>query len=232
MLWYKSWLETRFRVLLVFALSLFLIGFIERNTNTHSPSHQTVEYFINTMTLCLSMFTAMLAGTGIKTRPLLKSNRGLYGSMYFTLSLPVSRFRLLATRAGLGMLELVGIAAALSCAAWFIFPALKVHLAVSVLFAYWITVSVCVSAFYFLSVLLTTVLDDDWPIYGTLIAIWILRWISAAFSVPPSVNIFRAMGAASPLFTHTFPWASMGVSLGAAAILFLAALKVVQTREY
>jgi negative regulator of sigma E activity len=40
------------------------------------------------------------------------------------------------------------------------------------------------------------------------------------------------MGESSPLFTHTFPWASMGISLGTAAILFLAALKVVQTREY
>ena len=56
--------------------------------------------------------------------------------------------------------------------------------------------------------------------------------LSKAVSVPPSVNIFRAMGASSPLFTHTFPWASMGVSLVAAAILFLAAMRVVQTREY
>ncbi len=44
------------------------------------------------------------------------------------------------------------------------------------------------------------------------------------------VNIFRAM--ISPLFTHSFPWASMGISLGAAAVLGLAALRVVQTSEY
>ena len=41
------------------------------------------------------------------------NDKGLHGSMYFTLSLPVSRFRLFATRAGLGMLEAAGVLAAL-----------------------------------------------------------------------------------------------------------------------
>jgi hypothetical protein len=59
--------------------------------------------------------------------------------------------------------------------------------------------------------------------------LWVL--LSRPF-LPPSLNIFRAMGQSSPLFTHTIPWASMGIALGAAAILLLAALKVVQTREY
>jgi hypothetical protein len=35
--------------------------------------------------------------------------------------------------------------------------------------------------------------------------------LSKTVSVPPSLNIFRAMGASSPLLTHTLPWGSMGV---------------------
>jgi hypothetical protein len=50
--------------------------------------------------------------------------------------------------------------------------------------------------------------------------------------VPQSLNIFQAIGESSPLFTHALPWASMGISLGAAALLLLAAMKVVQAREY
>jgi hypothetical protein len=130
------------------------------------------------------------------------------------------------------MFETVAVFAALSCVAWFMFSALKVHLSGSDLFAYWVTVSTCTSTFYFLSVLLATFWDDLWQIWGSAIVILILRLLSTAVSVPSSFNIFRAMGQSSPLFTHTFPWASMGISLGAAAILFLAAIRVVQTHEY
>ncbi len=35
-----------------------------------------------------------------------------------------------------------------------------------------------------------------------------------------------------PLFTDSFPWASMGIALGVAAVLGLTAFRVVQTREY
>jgi hypothetical protein len=36
----------------------------------------------------------------------------------------------------------------------------------------------------------------------------------------------------SPVLAHTMPWTAMVFSLGLAAILFFAALKVAQTREY
>jgi hypothetical protein len=231
MLWYKSWLETRFRVWFVLVLVLFPLVLVLRQVH-HSLSHAAVENLLTSFTLYLSLLPVMLGGAGIKTQPLLRTTKGLHGSMYFTLSLPVSRLRLLATRAGLGMLETVGVFAALSCMAWFAFPVVRAHLSSSDLFAYWVTVSICVSAFYSLSVLLATFWDDLWQIWGSAIVILILRWLSTEVSVPPSVNIFRAMGAASPLFTHTFPWASMAISLGAAVILFFAAMRVVQTHEY
>ena len=44
----------------------------------------------------------LLAGAGIKTQAAFQTVKGLHGSTYFTLSLPVSRFRLLAIRAGIG----------------------------------------------------------------------------------------------------------------------------------
>jgi hypothetical protein len=232
MLWYKGWLEMRFRVLSVLVVFLCFMVFIERTTNTHNPSRQSVEQLLNIWTFYFSIVPVMLGGAGIKTQPRLITTRGHHGSMYFTLSLPVSRFRLLATRAGLGMLETVGVAAILTGAAWFIFPALKAHLPSIVLFDFFVTVSVCASAFYFLSVLLAIFLDDVWQFWGSIIAIALLRWMGTAASFPPSINIFRAMGVSSPLFMHTLPWPSMGVALSSSVILFLAAWKALQTREY
>jgi hypothetical protein len=174
----------------------------------------------------------MLAGSGIKTQADLQPRKGLHGSMYFTLSLPVSRFRLFATRTGLGMLEAAGVLAVAPCAVWIIFPSLRMHITGSDLFAYWVTVSICASAFYSVGVLLSTFMDDVWQNWTSMFGVVFLWWLLSRPFLPSYVNIFRAMGQSSPLFTHTFPWASMGVSLGAAAILFIAAMKVVQTREY
>jgi hypothetical protein len=232
MLWYKSWRETRYRALFVFGIFVVFMCFIERNTDTRHASPQAVQNLLNFFTTYLTLIPVMLAGAGVKTQRIFQTARGFHGSMYFTLSLPVSRFRLLMTRAGLGMIETLGVLAALAAAAWFIFPALKLHVASADLLAYWLTVSTCISVFYFLSVFLATFLDDQWQIYGTYVAILALRWLSSEVSVPASINIFRAMNASSPLFTHSLPWTTMGVAFGAAAILFLAAMRVVQTHDY
>jgi hypothetical protein len=46
------------------------------------------------------------------------------------------------------------------------------------------------------------------------------------------VNVFGFLGGASPLVTHTLPWPAMGISLCVSLILFLAALRIVESREY
>ena len=232
MLWYKGWLETRLRVLFVFGNILFLVGLSLRYIDPPLP-RAVVENLLSSLAVLLLFIPVVLGGAGINApRILFGAAKGLHGSMYFTLSLPVSRLRLLATRAGLGMLETVGVLAALSCVAWFMLPAPRVYVTVSGLFAHWVTVSICISAFYSLSVFFATFLGDQEQAGASATLIIILLLLFRAVSVPASVNIFRAMGQSSPLITHTFPWASMGISLGVAAIMFLAAMRVVQTHEY
>ena len=94
------------------------------------------------------------------------------------------------------------------------------------------TLIACASALYCLSVLLATFLDDQWRIWGTMIASAGLWWLCTHTPLPASINIFRAMREGSPLLAHMMPWCAMTFSLALAAILFFAALKVVQTREY
>ncbi|MGC2401345.1 MAG: hypothetical protein WA510_16235 [Acidobacteriaceae bacterium] len=45
-------------------------------------------------------------------------------------------------------------------------------------------------------------------------------------------NIVHGIGERSPIFAHTIPWNAMAFSLGLSAILFFAALKIAQRREY
>ena len=235
MLWYKGWLETRFRVLFMFLYAIFPIPLITLTAHAvaprFDPSLVEMKGMVGYFALFYSIVPLMLAGAGIKTQADFRPQKGLHGSIYFTLSLPVSRLRLLVTRAGLGMAEAAVVLTIAPFAIWIMLPPLRVHTTALELFEYWLALSVCASAFYFLGVLLSTFLDDLWQNWVSLFGIVFLYGLSSRFPGTP-VNILWAMGAASPLFTHTFPWASMSFALGVAAILLSAALKVVETREY
>jgi len=80
--------------------------------------------------------------------------------------------------------------------------------------------------------MLATFLDDLWRMKGGMIAFGALWALSSLTPLPASVDIIRAMGDGSPIVAHTVPWTTMAFSLALAAILFFAALKVAQTREY
>jgi hypothetical protein len=235
MLWYKYWLETRFLALFMVSYAIFPVALAilnPRPVNAPQGSVAAVEGAVGFFAVYYSMIPALLAGSGIKAQAGPRMTKGIYGSTYFTLSLPVSRFRLIATRAGVGMLETVGIFAIAPWAVWIMFPPLRAHITGSDLLLFWVTLFMCASAIYFLGVLLSTFLEDSWRGFGSMFGVVFLRWLLSTLRLPPSVNIFRAMGASSPLFTHTLPWASMGISLGASAVLFLVAARVVQMRQY
>jgi hypothetical protein len=152
--------------------------------------------------------------------------------MLFTLSLPVSRFQLLAVRAGVGWLEMAGGIGLLCSGMWIVFPALREMVTVVEMFEYAATLIACTSVLYCIGVVLATFLDDQWRTWGTMIASVALWWLPNAIHLPAALNVFKAMGEGSPLLSHTMPWGAMAFSLGLAAILLVAALKVVQTREY
>ena len=78
----------------------------------------------------------------------------------------------------------------------------------------------CASTLYFLSVMLATLLDDQWRTWGTMIGSAALWWLSTHTPLPASMDIFRAMGEGSPVVAHTMPWLAMAFSLVLAAICF------------
>jgi hypothetical protein len=228
MLWYKGWLETRYRLLFMLAIMAgFLIFFI--SVSGHEPVKPLIGFLSDSVPTYVVMICAMFGGAGIATQPPFQAVKGLHGSTLFTLSLPVSRFRLLAVRASLGWLEMAGVIGALCCGIWFAFPDLRAMAKVSEMFQYAATLIACASAFYSLSVLAGTFLDDLWRTYGTMIGAVALMWGS---SRAPSIDVFRAMGRGSSPITHTMPWGAVAFSLGLAVILLLAALKIAKSREY
>jgi hypothetical protein len=226
MLWYKSWLETRFR--LVFVLVVVALLFIIE----YRGSKVEVRGVIFTATVSMWLICVFLAAAGIVTQQSLQAAKGLHGSTLFTLTMPVSRLRLLAVRAGLGWLEMAGAIGWVCCLLWFLFPVIRGGTTPREMVEYAAVLIVCGSVFYCITVLLATFLDDLWRVWGSFLCYGAIWWLASKIPAPASVNIFWAMGDGSPVLAHTMPWTAMAFALGLAAILFFAAFKVVQHREY
>jgi len=105
MLWYKGWLETRFRLLFVLGMTAFLLSLqrsIHINTvpSPHagaavlSATKRANEIILGSITFAeaipLIMVCAMLAGAGIATQPSFQASKGVHGSSLFTCSQPAA----------------------------------------------------------------------------------------------------------------------------------------------
>ncbi len=230
MLWYKGWLETRLRLL--FVLGFVVVFLYMPHMHPRGTTRMAVLGFQSAVPTLALMFCALLAGAGIATQAPFQATKGMHGSMLFTLSLPVSRLRLLAVRATVGWLELTGVLSLICSGLWIASPLLKTMVVPREMFEYAATLIVCSTAVYCLSVLLATFLEDQWRIWGTMIASAGVWWLSREVRLPASTDIFQAMSMGSPLMTHTMPWAAMAFAFCLATGFFLAALKIAQSREY
>lgn len=115
--------------------------------------------------------------------------------------------------------------------AWLRVPAVRMFSALDVLQLILATI-ICTACFFFLSVLLATFLSESWQIWGSLALVGFMWELSSYISLPASTNVFRFATDASPLLTHTLPWAAMAISLAISTVLFFAAWRVVEAREY
>jgi hypothetical protein len=229
MLWRKGWLETRYRLLFILGFVAFFLALQHKPATTPQGIFAFAQF---TIPVLVVMIYAMLAGAGVATQPSFVASKGIHGSTLFTLSMPVSRLKLISVRASIGWLEGMGVIGVLCCGLWFLSPALRAMARPELMLQDWVTLIACGSAIYALSVLLGTLLDDLWRTWGTMLICTGLWWLSTHTSLPVFLDIFRGMGKGSPLMTRTMPWNAIGFSLLLAAVLFFAALRVVRAREY
>ena len=124
MLWMKAWLETRWRLLYTLAVplaALVLPHVMSNGASSQKAADKNAHIFIGVMTFFSLFNAAYLAGAGIKTQSPFRAMKGLEGSMYYTLGLPVSRLKLILVRAGVGLLEFAGASAIVYSALWLFF---------------------------------------------------------------------------------------------------------------
>jgi hypothetical protein len=229
MLWRKGWLETRYR--LMFALAFVAIFRILQHQLGATP-HGLEQLILFSNPAIVVLTYSLLAGAGVATQPSFVASKGLHGSSLFTLSLPVSRLKLLAVRAAIGWLEGAGVMAVLCGVMWFLSPAARATVNPAIMLLYAATLIACGSVVYAISVLFGTFLDDQWRTWATMLTSAALFWLSLHAALPASLDIFRGMGKSSPILMHVMPWNAILFSILLTAALFFAALNVLRAREY
>ena len=230
MLWLKAWLELRYRLVFTLIFLAFPMILIAVGRPASAPPVPP-ENFLGTLAVFWANAHLVLAASGIRTQSAnLQPVRGGHKSVQFTLSLPVSRLRLLAVRTAVGMLALTGIVL-LNCTIMFL---IRPNFSPTPLIAaqYIFVVLACGSAFYGISLVLSTFLDEVMQNWIGILSAMAIGFYSMRQPLPAFLDFFRAMGANSPIITQTIPWTPVIGALSLAAVLFVVALKIVQSREF
>ncbi|PWU06837.1 MAG: hypothetical protein C5B51_11445 [Terriglobia bacterium] len=247
MLWYKSWLETRWRFLIGFAVlicSACSIVFVypqvaklvplasaidagsELGREIREGAAQASDYrsyiwsqWFGQGLPQLWLLFATLLGTGC----LLSKSSGR--AALFTLSLPVSRNRLAAVRAAAGLAEVLVLAFIPSLAIPLFSQAVGQSYGAGSALIYSVCLFVTGSIFFSLAFLFSTLFDDVWrPWLLSLAAAGSLRLLELAFHARAPYSIFGVMHGEDYFRSGELPW--LGLFTGAlisAAILYGAA---------
>lgn len=239
MLWRKAWLECRLRTALCLLVSLqglfSLLLLLPDKFAQKSPQLSAAAISDKLATSFIVLFGAIvipvcakiLAGAGVNTQTAWGMMKGFHGSMYFLLSLPVSRAQLLYVRASVG----AGLLILVTLTAWLLFllaaPFFGQSIEAGRLFSGLPKVLLIGGFFYAQAVWLCSFLDEFWSGTAGLTILGFLLGYSAAESKAFGDILYFLSPAGHPVpVWHWFLYVAISVA-------YLAAARwVVERKEY
>ncbi len=253
MLWYRSWMETRWRFLIGLAVlmcsaagivsvwprmvelmplasNLQVNGTIGRkiresvDLQREYPGYIWSQWFRQNLTNFGTLLAALL-GTGG-----LLSHRS---AVMFMLSLPVSRTRVIGTRAATGLAELFVLALVPSLLIPLLSPTVGKSYGVGDAVVHSVCFFIAVAVFFSLALLLSTVFDDVWRPLLMALAAAMLLWVFEQFVLPESrYGIFRVMNAEAWFRNGQVPWLGLLASAAASAAMLYGAVVNIAHRDF
>ncbi len=254
MLWYKSWLDTRWRFLLGLALLLVfacgtVVSFptVQELVRSVSPSEiagsEVLRQELQESIEIMSTFRgyawsewfqsnfpialavfAALLGSG---SPLVKSGTGTL----FSLALPVARSRWIGTRAAAGLAELFVLALLPSIAIAVLAPIIGEQFPLGEALVFGACAFVGASVFFGIAVYLSTLVNDVWrPLLITCFAAVAIGMVGLA--LPEGHGLFAAMAGGAYFEDGSWPWSELLISAAAASGFVYAAAANVVRRDF
>jgi hypothetical protein len=255
MLWHKSWLETRWRFLIGFAVLLcsacgtVLVyprvvallplvpptntsGEIGRQIRDAVELSRTYRGYVWSQAFRqnlpqMATFIAALLGT----EGLLAQASG--STLLYTLSMPVSRRRLFAIRAATGMAELLVVTVAPPLVVPLLSPAVGTAYGIPPALIHGLCLFVACAVFFALALLLSTVFEDLWrPLLiacGTAVALAAIEFAAGPLA---RFGLFHLMTGESYFRTGSVPWLGLLATAAASFALMYAASVHVDRRDF
>lgn len=248
MLWYKSWLETRWRFFIGIALLLcsaaatvftypqvvkllplvpqHVDGELGRRIREAADLARDYRGYIwsnwfGQNLIQMSTIFAVLLGIA----------NLLSGGALFTLSMPASRTRLLTTRAATGLAELFVLILVPSLVVPMLSPSIGETYGVGRTLIHILCAFIVAAAFFSFAFLLSTMFSDIWR--PLLIALSIAAVIAIVEQFTrPAFGIFRVMNGETYFRSGALPWPGLVASVIVSAVLFSLAARNIARRDF
>jgi hypothetical protein len=234
MLWYKTWLETRSRFLIALVgctvLCVQLVRTVPRSAAPDEPFLMLRGVHVALVFVWTMGVTLLFMGGLLRERALASSS--------FTLSLPVSRFRLMSVRVGMGLVQALALA---------VFPwigmLVAAHVAInanSLSLAGFQIFLLLGGGIVFMatSLLVSSLVEGEYtaPIVsfgGTIMLVYALSGKRLSPYSPWTFMMgMRYFHHQTPLVVQPIPWIYAGAFLAIAALVTLVSIKVIQQRDF
>jgi hypothetical protein len=255
MLWYKSWLETRWRFVIGLVLLMLsavgtvlaypevlkllplaprtdLSGEIGRRVAESAAlardyrGYVWSQWFRQNMTQQWTLF-AVLLGTG----GLLSQVSG--GGTLFTLSLPTSRNRLIGVRAAVGLAELLMLAVVPSLVIPVLSPAIGQTYGIGDALIHGACLFIAGAVFFSLACLLSTLFSDVWrPSLIALCVAAVLALCEQVFRDLSRYSIFQLMSAEVYFRSGGLPWLGLVASAALSVAMLYAAARNIARQDF
>ena len=252
MLWYKSWLETRWRFLIGLALvilsacgsvlyypEVIKLMPLAGTLDTGGPLGQLIREQMELMReyrgyVWLQLYRQNLTQMGTLFAVVLGSGSPLASrAALFTLSLPASRDRVLGTRAAAGLGELFVLAFVPSLLVPLLSPAVGQSYGVGSALVHATCLFFACAAFFSLAVLLSSVFADLWrPLLIALFVAGVLNVCEQVFRSLSRYGIFGLMNGEIYFRTGSLPWAGLLVSAVASGAMLYGATVRTARRDF
>lgn len=251
MLWYKAWLETRWRFVIGLALILCsavgavltypqvvklmplvpasMPGEIGRRIRESAELVRTfdgyvwAQWFRQSLPQLASLFAIILGTGGVLSRR---------AGALFTLSLPVSRKRLMRVRAATGMAELFVLVVAPSLLISLIAPAVRESYSIRHALVHALCLFVSVSIYFTLTLMLSTFFNDTWrPLLIALGIAMVVSLFSQIYIGSPLTQL-HVMSAESYFRSGSIPWIGLLIAAAMSFAMYATANATLASRDF
>lgn len=236
MLWYKAWLETRSRFLTCLAtLTTFCAVFVGHAQGMIHPEwksdYNRLLFVAQQFIVIMWILAVVLLGMGGIVR------EKAVGTSSLTLSLPVSRARLLGIRVGMGVLEAIFLAVAPWTTIFLVSSLARMPISITQVGFYVLLLIGGGLAYFAMAIMVSSLVEGEYTAPAVAFGLVLLSAIIFDAWLRP-YNLWRLVTGDFYIDRHTyllswpFPWQATLGSVSAAASMLLASVKVIQRREF